>query len=139
MTGGPLYTPKLIDLLSLRPGSLLHLHAVRGEPGCDQAAQWTGHSGWKQRVSEAVLPEEPELKRENMSKLLDIPVETQVVIRHEDGKVIEIIRLEPWAWDNLLSNAGRTADVLVDGRIIAHGQIVNNPEQQGVLITRLPG
>ena len=129
---------KLIDLISLKPGSVLTIHSVKGEVACDQAAQWTENRGWKHQVSNAMFSNEENRKRENMAKLLDIHVDAQVIIRHEDSKVVEIMRLDPGTWDNLLANTGRNADVMVDGRILAHGTIVNDEQQSGILITRLP-
>lgn len=130
---------KLIDLISLQPGSVLSIHAVKGEAGCDRAAKWTITRGWKQQVSSAMFSDESEeRKRDIMAKLLDIPVEAQVLIRHDDGKVIEIMRLTPSTWHTLLEKHGYHADIMVDGRILAHGKIVNTEKQSGVVITRMP-
>lgn len=133
------YDLKLIDLLSLRPGSMLQLHAIRGEAGCDQAEIIAHRSNWQNEVSQACFPDGDEMKIHNMTKLLDIPIETQVVIRHDDGKVLEILRLEPRTWNALLERSGSRAEIMVDGRFIARGQIINQDGQSGILIEEMLG
>ncbi len=128
------YDLKLIDLLSLRPGALLQIHSVRGSAECSNTEGLVGRSGWQQNVSQAMMPDASAKQVNNLSSLLDIPIEAQVLIRHEEGKVVEMLRLAPQNWNALLERAGCKADVMVDGRIIVRGEIVNNHEQSGVLI-----
>ena len=128
---------KLIDLLSMRPGSLLHLNAVTGEAGCQEAEQLYRHAGWQEGVIRSLLPDAEPYQLHNFQKLLEIPIEAQVVIRHPEGKVIEILQLSTSAWNALLGRAGSRVDVMVDGRVIAEGEIVDSLEERGIRITRM--
>lgn len=130
------YDLKLIDLLSLQPGAVLQIHAVRGAAECSASEAYAARIGWRDRFSQAIMPDETPGKVDNLSKLLDVPIETQVLVRHEDGKVVELIRLAPHTWRTLLERAGHKADIMVDGRIIAQGEIVDG-EQSGVLIHKV--
>ncbi len=126
---------KLIDLLSMRPGSLLRPHAVKGDFGCMESETLSQNRGWREEISHAIFPQGDSIKIHNFSKLLDIPLSTQILIRHPDGKVVEILRLKERAWETVLERAGNRADVLVNGRVIARGEIVNTAAQSGILIT----
>jgi len=126
---------KLIDLLSLRPGALLHVHTVKGEAACLQAEIFSRSVGWRQELTDAVFPEGDLLRKHNLLKLLDIPIDAQVIVRRPEDKVVEILRLEASMWNDLLARAGSQADLMVDGRILAHGEIVNNACESGIRIT----
>lgn len=130
---------KLIDLLSLKPGSVLQIHAVKGEAGCDQAEAIAAVDGWRDRVSHTIFPNGDPIKIDNMTKLLEIPIETQIILRREDGKVLEIMNMDPYAWQALSKRAGEKADIMVNGRIIARGEVVRQEEQYAILITHLMG
>ncbi|MDP8243424.1 MAG: FliM/FliN family flagellar motor switch protein [Candidatus Hinthialibacter antarcticus] len=131
------YDLKLIDLLSLQPGALLQIHSVRGSAECTSTEHLVGRNGWQQNVSQAMMPDAGSKQVNNLSSLLDIPIEAQVLIRHEDGKVVEMLRLAPQNWQALLERAGRKADLMVDGRIIVRGEIVNSDGQSGILIHKV--
>jgi flagellar motor switch/type III secretory pathway protein FliN len=130
---------KLIDLLYLRPGALLSLHAVRGEAYCQEVEEVIHTEGWQQDVSTAWVPDGNSLKIHNLAKLLDIFIDLQIIIRHPDGKLIEMLRVEPQTWSALLDRAGHRAEVMVNGRVIAEGEIINTAGQSGIRITRLAG
>ncbi len=130
---------KLIDLLSLRPGTLLRVHAIRGEVSSPAAEEIVRASGWRREISTACFPEGDPQTIHNFSKLLDVSIDTRVVVRHPGGKVLEILRLEAGNWEALLSRAGHRADVLVDGRVIAEGEIVDDSGQSGILIKNVAG
>ncbi|MBZ0258099.1 FliM/FliN family flagellar motor switch protein [bacterium] len=133
------YDLKLIDLLSLQPGALLQIHSVRGSAECTRTENFVGRRGWQQGVSQAIMPDAEQKQVNNLSSLMDIPIEAQVLVRHEDGKVVEMLRLAPQNWQALLERAGHKADLMVDGRIIVRGEIVNNEEQSGILIHKVGG
>lgn len=128
------YDLKLIDLLSLQPGALLQIHSVRGSAECTSTETLVGRNGWQQNVSQAMMPEADSKQVNNLSSLLDVPIEAQVLIRHEDDKVVEMLRLAPHNWQALLERAGCKADLMVDGRIIVRGEIVDSDGQSGILI-----
>ncbi|MBI1389555.1 MAG: hypothetical protein GC154_14020 [bacterium] len=130
---------KLIDLLSLKPGALLQMHSVRGQAECAQRERITTREAWRSEVSNAVIPAGTARNKENLSQLLDVPIAAQVIVRHGDGKVLEILRLTANNWDALLKREGHQVDLMVDGRILASGQVVNNEDECGVRIERLAG
>ncbi|MDX9754783.1 MAG: hypothetical protein RBU29_12535 [bacterium] len=128
---------KLIDILSLKPGSFLYLHAVRGEVGCDQAQAIARTFNWRHQISHVIFPTGDTQKRHNLSKLLDISIDTQVIIKYPDDKVLEIFHLDEYAWNAIDAHLGRNVDILVDGRIFAHGVITAQQGQNGILIQKL--
>jgi flagellar motor switch/type III secretory pathway protein FliN len=130
---------KLIDLLSLRPGSLLSVHAIKGQVECRPADAPTRGANWREEISNACFPNGDPLKIHNFSKLLEISVDAQVIVRFPDRKVLEILRLESNSWHTLLSHVGYHAAVMVNGRVIAEGEIVNGAGQNGILINKVVG
>jgi len=128
---------KLIDLLSLKPGSLLHLHAVKGEAECVSAEEFQRISGWQSSVSKSLFPNESDQTQKNFSKLLDVPIAFQILIRHGHDNVVALLRMEPGWWNTILDRAGLQADILVDGRVLASGIIVNDEDRQGIVIQEL--
>ena len=112
---------KLIDLLSLKPGAFLHLHAVRGEIECNEAEKIIQRSNWQNEVSSAVFPNGDTKKRHNLSKLLDIAISAQVIIKYPDGKILEIFHLDERTWHEIQTRIGQKVDVMAAGRIIARG------------------
>ncbi|RJP35535.1 MAG: hypothetical protein C4527_00345 [Candidatus Omnitrophota bacterium] len=128
---------KLVDLLSLRPGSLLRLHTVKGEIGCREVEELSRSTRWREEISYAIFPNENPIKIHNFSKLLEVPLLTQVIIHHPDGKVVEILRLGTNSWSALLAHEGHRVDLMVEGRIIAMGEIVNTLNQRGILIKKV--
>ncbi len=125
---------KLVDLLSLRPGALLRLHAVKGVFGCREVEDISRSNCWKQEVSSAFFPNGDSTKIHNLSKLLEIPLDTQIIVHHPDGKVVEILRLETRTWNDLLAREGHRIELMVAGRIMAEGEIINSLNQSGILI-----
>lgn len=125
---------KLIDLLSLKPGAFLHLHAVRGEVECDEAEKILQRNNWQHEVSTAVFPNGDTKKQHNLSKLLDIAISTQIIIRYQDGKVIEIFHLDERTWNQIQSRLGQKVDIMAGNRIIARGIVTEQEGQSGILI-----
>ncbi len=128
---------KLVDLLSLRPGSLLHLHTVKGVIGCREVEQYSRSSHWREEISNAYFPQGDPVTIHNFSKLLDVLLDTHIVIHHPDGKILEIGWLNSQTWNDLLAHEGYRADLMVDGRIFAMGEIVNTNNQSGILIRKV--
>jgi flagellar motor switch/type III secretory pathway protein FliN len=116
---------------------MLHLHSVRGEPSCDSAEQWARGSDWQNHVSSAILPEGDTQKRHNLSKLLDITINAQILVKYPDTNVVEIIRMEEESWDQLRTHSGQTVEVMVDGRIFAEGEVIDTEGQSAIRIKKL--
>jgi flagellar motor switch/type III secretory pathway protein FliN len=127
---------KLVDLLALKPGTLLRLHSVKGETEC-LSDSFARLSGWQDEFSHAIFPNGDPQKIHNLSKLLDVPIDFQIIIRHSECNVIEVHRLMQNSWHSILKSAGCQADIMVDGRIIAQGLVVNDSDQSGILILKL--
>lgn len=128
---------KLIDIIALKPGSFLYLHAVRGEVECDKAEKIARNYNWQHQISTVILPKGDTQKRHNLSKLLDISIDTQVIIKYPDGKVLELFHLDQNTWSVIDAYKGQKVDVMVDGRIFAHGEIVEQSGQSGILIQKM--
>lgn len=128
---------RIIDLLSLRPGALLRLNAVTGEAGCRETEAFRRRTDWRRGVTSALLPGADAVKARNFEKLLEIPVAAAVMIRGGGGKVIEIHRLCLEHWESLLARAGCRAELLVDGRVVASGDIVDDGNLRGIRITEV--
>jgi len=125
---------KLIDLLSLRPGAILYQNAVTGEPVCHEAETLYRYSGWREGISKAAFPDAAPLKVQNFQKLLDLPIQAQLVIRHQQDNVVEMLRFTPHVWDLLREKIGYAVDILVDGKIAASGRIEEHNEHCGIRI-----
>ncbi|MGC9328693.1 MAG: hypothetical protein ACP5I1_13745 [Candidatus Hinthialibacter sp.] len=130
---------KLIDLLSLRPGSLLSVHSIKGKVNCSQAEDIKRGSQWRQEVSAACFPNGDLQTIHNFSKLLEISIDAQVIVRYPNQKIVEILRLEPKCWRTILSRVGHRASVMVNGRIFAEGNIVDEADRTGILINKVIG
>ncbi|MBD3266678.1 hypothetical protein GF373_08415 [bacterium] len=128
---------KLLDILSLQPGSLLHLNAVRKEPECDFSERFMKSASWRQKISTAISPEGDTQKQQNLSKLLDIAIDTQILVKYPETNVVEIFRLDESTWSDLRSRAGQHVQIMIDGRIFAEGEIVDSENQSGILIKKL--
>lgn len=115
------------------------MHAIKGKVECRPAESTTPSSRRREEISSACFPNGDPLKIHNFSKLLEISIDAQVIVRHPGRKVVEILRLEPNSWSILLQRVGHHASVMVNGRVIAEGEIVNDAGQNGILINKVAG
>jgi len=90
----------------------------------------------------AVPPEVVEAQRPELRKKVnDIPVEIEVVIGRARVSVAELMRVDPGYSFRLDSRFGEPVELLVNGRLIGHGEIVADADDNvvGVRIVRLAG
>ena len=80
-----------------------------------------------------------EVTGENMAlgKLLDVPVQVTVEVGQTRMKLGELVKLGPGALIELEREAHEPADILVNGKIVARGEIVTIDDNYGVRITRV--
>jgi flagellar motor switch/type III secretory pathway protein FliN len=78
----------------------------------------------------------PRLLADNLQRILDCAVETQVVIRREDGRILQIFFLDPRSWRHLLEEQGSGVELRIGGRVFAHGVVVGGDEP-GIRISSL--
>ncbi|RMG09130.1 MAG: flagellar motor switch protein FliN [Planctomycetota bacterium] len=77
--------------------------------------------------------------RGNLDLILDIPVPVTVELGHARMKVEDLLELHEGAVIELDRRAGEPVDVLVNGSLVAQGEIVVVDDAFGVRITSLPG
>ncbi|MFH1744013.1 MAG: hypothetical protein ABIH23_33825 [bacterium] len=124
---------RIVDLLSLRPGHVVRLHRVNDRPVLLPSFQSVPDGD---ALAEHIAHSPPDLLAENLHKILDCAVETQVVIRRENGKILQVFLLDPRSWKYLLSEQGAEVELRIGGRIFAHGVIVGGDEP-GIRISSL--
>jgi len=71
----------------------------------------------------------------NIERILDVPLRLTVELGRTVRKVREILTLEPGSVLELDKLAGEAVDVLVNGRLLARGEVVVIDESFGVRIT----
>lgn len=75
-----------------------------------------------------------------MAHLMDVPVRVTVEVGRRKLPLSELARLAPGSLVVLDRQAHEPADILVNGRVVAHGEIVTIDGAYGVRVTRvLPG
>jgi flagellar motor switch protein FliN/FliY len=75
----------------------------------------------------------------NLAMLMDIPVDIHVEIGNTRATIRDILQLGPGAIVELDRLAGQPADIIVNGKLIGHGDIVVINETFGIRITKLVG
>lgn len=81
------------------------------------------------------------VRLELRERVNDIPVEIEVVIGRAKISVAELMRLDPGHAFRLDKRFGEPIELLVNGRLIGHGEIVGDHDDNviGVRIIRLAG
>ena len=75
-----------------------------------------------------------------MAHLMDVPVRVTVEVGRRQLPLSELARLAPGSLVVLDRQAHEPADILVNGRVVAHGEIVTIDGAYGVRVTKvLPG
>lgn len=70
-----------------------------------------------------------------IGKLLDVPVQISVEVGRTKMTLGELVQLGPGSLIELDRAAHEPADILVNGRVVAHGEIVTIDRNYGVRIT----
>lgn len=71
----------------------------------------------------------------SMGQLLDVPVEVTVEIGSSQIHLGELVKLGPGSVLELDREAHEPADILVNGKVVARGEIVTVDDRYGVRIT----
>ncbi len=71
--------------------------------------------------------------------LLAVGVEVTVEVGRTRSTFAELMKLEPGALIELDRDAHEPADILVNGKIVAHGEIVTVGDRYGVRVTTVRG
>lgn len=79
----------------------------------------------------------PEQRAESMKLLYDVEMTLTAEIGRTKLAVHDVLDLAPGAVIELDRSAGSAADVMVNGRLIAHGEIVVVDEEYGIRITEI--
>lgn len=72
-----------------------------------------------------------------LGNLVDVPVEVTVEVGRMRLALGELVKLGPGSLVTLDREAHEPADVLVNGKIVAHGEVVTIDDRYGVRITSL--
>jgi len=87
---------------------------------------------------EEFKPEEPTSgKNTNLDLILDVPLQLTVELGRARRQVRDILNLGPGSVIELNKLAGENVDVLVNGKLIARGEVVVIDENFGVRITEI--
>lgn len=108
-----------------------------GEPTLPSSAEVPGEAGEGQpsQTGEA-SPVAHEAPR-NLELILDVPLQVSVVLGRSRRHIKEVLNLTPGAVVELDRLANEPVEVLVNGRLIAEGEVVVINESFGVRITRI--
>lgn len=82
-----------------------------------------------------LLINEVEQQKENMSLIMDVPLEVTVEMGRVSRKIKDILEFSPGSIVELDKLAGDPIDILVNGKFIAKGEVVVIDENYGIRIT----
>jgi flagellar motor switch protein FliN len=97
-----------------------------------QTAGWFGI-----RVREAAAPSSPSSPAANLGRINNVEMTLTVEIGRTRMSVRDVLGMEPGAVVELDRSAGAPADVLLNGRLIAHGEVVVVDQDYAVRITKI--
>ena len=75
------------------------------------------------------------LNEKNLSLLLDVPLRVTVELGRTEMSIREVLSLGPGSVVELSKVAGEVVDILVNGKLIAHGEVVVIDDMFGVRVT----
>ncbi|WP_011579652.1 MULTISPECIES: flagellar motor switch protein FliN [Chelativorans] len=85
---------------------------------------------------------QPNMDAEKTGFLVDIPVELQIVLGSAEMTVSELMALQRGSTVSLDRRIGEPVEIMVNGRLIARGEITileNDPSRFGVRLTEIGG
>lgn len=126
---------QVADVLALRPGDRIVVHPVTEALVVMRDGQDASRTA-RDRAHRSFAPPGT-LQAGNLEKILDCVLETRMVLRSEDGLVLQVLRLDAANWGHLLQHEGSTVDLLVNGRKIARGRVVCGDPGDGLQITEM--
>jgi len=113
----------------------------QAEAGGGAQAETGASGGEKKEVKSVEFPQfdasEGEEPVGNMNMLMDVPMEVSVELGRTNLQVKEILNLGAGSIIELERLAGEPVDLLVDGRLVARGEVVVIDENFGVRVTSI--
>lgn len=82
-------------------------------------------------------PSDEDVDRDNIDRLLDVTLNISVELGHKQMQIKEILELGPGKIIELDKLAGEPVDLLINGKLLAKGEVVVVDENFGVRITDL--
>jgi flagellar motor switch protein FliN/FliY len=73
----------------------------------------------------------------NLKMILDVPVDVRVELGHTQISIREVLKLGNGSIVELDRQSGSPADIVVNGKLVGHGDVVVINENFGVRITKL--
>ncbi len=86
---------------------------------------------------EQLAPSDESVNKDNINRLLDIGLNLSVELGRKEMRIKEILELGPGKIIELDKLAGEPVDLLVNGKLLAKGEVVVVDENFGVRITEL--
>lgn len=78
---------------------------------------------------------QPNASSSNLDLLLDVPLRVTVELGRTEMSIREVLALGPGSVVELSKVAGEVVDILVNGKLIAHGEVVVIDDMFGVRVT----
>jgi len=104
--------------------------ASGGEPDSDAASQYS-----PDELKETPVSKPPKGADVNLDLVLDVPVNLSLRVGSTDISIRDLVRLVEGSVIALDRDANEPMDVLINGMLIAHGEIVVVDEKFGVRLT----
>ncbi|WP_416379605.1 MULTISPECIES: flagellar motor switch protein FliN [unclassified Gilliamella] len=89
----------------------------------------------KQTIFETLSPQQTEIKKQDINLILDIPVNLSVELGRTKMAIKDLLNLTQGSVIALDGLAGEPLDILINGYLIAQGEIVVVGDNYGVRIT----
>ncbi|MCX8642617.1 flagellar motor switch protein FliN [Gilliamella sp. B3791] len=101
----------------------------------DQTSAMADESVSKQTIFETLSPQQTEIKKQDINLILDIPVNLSVELGRTKMAIKDLLNLTQGSVIALDGLAGEPLDILINGYLIAQGEIVVVGDNYGVRIT----
>ncbi|OCG17167.1 flagellar motor switch protein FliN [Gilliamella sp. wkB292] len=101
----------------------------------DQTSAVADESVNKQTIFETLSPQQTEIKKQDINLILDIPVNLSVELGRTKMAIKDLLNLTQGSVIALDGLAGEPLDILINGYLIAQGEIVVVGDNYGVRIT----
>lgn len=101
----------------------------------DQTSAVADESVSKQTIFETLSPQQTEIKKQDINLILDIPVNLSVELGRTKMAIKDLLNLTQGSVIALDGLAGEPLDILINGYLIAQGEIVVVGDNYGVRIT----
>lgn len=89
-------------------------------------------------MSESVKAQETSIYQTVLDEIrhfADIPLNISIVLGHREMKVRELLQLRPDSLVELPKSAGENVDILVNGRLIGYGEVLELEGSAGIRLT----